>query len=573
MSNEEDQASKETVSKRPILAKYATSAHGEKKFPTLSSHFDKNLTIEKAKFEGSSSSSTPLPHPPISSTSTPAMLPTTTAVTTTTTANELTGPLTTSVTLPTTAPIGTAIAVPSQSTPLLSKPSNSALNASTKPKVEDRRAMNKRKKLPQMSGTATPSEVFHRNLVDAVSNVEDSDENEQYVYPYSGNNTDTTTGYLPNDPIHRTASSLYRPQSTRSFAHTIDQQDGVNSQPLSQQQAHQLLLQQPHQPSRKKSGYFLGDILKPILFKSKSSTTIRPNGYHNITHTNTNNEEQLARPKLRNFIMDHSTDNFWYSSSDGKHSPPLKRHPGGRRKLYSSYGIHDGGYTTDDEEAQNSLTPFPSRRTSTPSQRKKASLCSRLLRHLAIILITMLITLFLFMTYIAKPLQNLNVDISRVLSSDKELIFDLHINAVNLNFWTVRIADADMSVFAFSQVVPMVSKRGIDPAEYLGGFYHFDEPLSFSSSFYSQEPVTAISQIRIKSPGADRSGNERWSRMIRYPYGLVVRGVLKYRPLGFLSPYPQSIAICDVVRVDPTIGKISKDPDQGFCLSYGENSK
>ena len=60
--------------------------------------------------------------------------------------------------------------------------------------------------------------------------------------------------------------------------------------------------------------------------------------------------------------------------------------------------------------------------------------------------------------------------------------------------------------------------------------------------------------------------------MIRYPYGLVVRGVLKYRPLGFLSPYPQSIAICDVVRVDPIIGKISKDPDQGFCLSYGENS-
>lgn len=57
--------------------------------------------------------------------------------------------------------------------------------------------------------------------------------------------------------------------------------------------------------------------------------------------------------------------------------------------------------------------------------------------------------------------------------------------------------------------------------------------------------------------------------MIRYPYGLVVRGVLKYKPLPFLTP--QSVAICDVVRVDPTTGKVSEDPDQGFCLTYGSN--
>jgi hypothetical protein len=62
------------------------------------------------------------------------------------------------------------------------------------------------------------------------------------------------------------------------------------------------------------------------------------------------------------------------------------------------------------------------------------------------------------------------------------------------------------------------------------------------------------------------------SRIIRYPYGLVVRGVLKYRPLPFASPYPQSVAICDVVRVDPTTGKVSEDPDQGYCLSYGHKS-
>jgi hypothetical protein len=140
------------------------------------------------------------------------------------------------------------------------------------------------------------------------------------------------------------------------------------------------------------------------------------------------------------------------------------------------------------------------------------------LKYLLIILLTSGILLFLLITYLAKPLKDLEVGMGRVLSTDKELIFDLHIKAINSNFWTVHIADADISVFAFSQVVPMMNDigeekpdiRGVDPAEYLGGFYHFDEPLSFGSSFYTKEPVTAISQIRIKSPGADKSGNERW---------------------------------------------------------------
>ena len=41
--------------------------------------------------------------------------------------------------------------------------------------------------------------------------------------------------------------------------------------------------------------------------------------------------------------------------------------------------------------------------------------------------------------------------------------------------------------------------------------------------------------------------------MIRYPYGLVVRGVLKYKPAPFkMGIYPQSAAICNMTRVDPT---------------------
>lgn len=59
--------------------------------------------------------------------------------------------------------------------------------------------------------------------------------------------------------------------------------------------------------------------------------------------------------------------------------------------------------------------------------------------------------------------------------------------------------------------------------------------------------------------------------MIRYPYGLVVRGVLKYKPIPFMmGTYPQSIAICNVTQVDPTTGAVSTDPDKTICASQDE---
>ncbi|GAN07991.1 hypothetical protein MAM1_0185c07496 [Mucor ambiguus] len=539
----EQEPQQQPQEKRLTLPKYATTTHSDKKIaPVSTTDFNKNLTVEKARFDSASSAN--IPHPPTASNSTPitplAPLivrtppPVDDAQLDKSTHSTLPPPLTTSVTLPAVATVqslsgastpttitgSTINTMPSQSTPLMAKSNKPTTTAATtKAATDDRRSTIKRKKLPPMSGTATPSEVFHRNLVDAVSNVEDSDENEQYVYPYSGNNTDSTYHMNSTDTIHRTtSSSLYRPQSTRSFINNSSQ--------------HDLL------PTKSSSG-FLGDLLRPILFKSKSDSK---------AIYKQQREEHFTRPKLRSYVMDHpynqttQTAKDWF---DGKHSPPLYQ-GGSRRKMYSTYGIggNDGGYTTDDEEAQHLLATHPTRRSQQQLQQQQ---------------------------------HRKQINACRVLSSDKELIFDLHISAINSNVWTIHVAEADISIFAFSQVVPVSSlipspiARGVDPAEYLGGFYHFDEPLSFPSSLITKHPVTAISQIRIKSPGADKSGNERWSRIIRYPYGLVVRGVLKYRPLAFLSPYPQSLTICDVVRVNPTTDKVSEDPDQGFCLSYNNN--
>ncbi|KAG2232900.1 hypothetical protein INT48_004913 [Thamnidium elegans] len=307
MSGSEDQENL-TNSKRPILSKYTSIP------PSTTMGFDKNLTVEKAKYESI----------PTASLSTPIVSPTLDEPT-------KSPPLTTSVTLPivTMHALNNPTTLPSQSTPLLTKP---------KPKVEDRRAI-KRKKLPPMNGTATPSEVFHRNLVDAVSNVEDSDENEQYVYPYSGNNTDTTYHVNSTDTIHRTTSSLYRPQSTRSF------------------------MNQEMPTKRGVSTGFLGELLRPILFKNKSDTRARPQS----------SDEQLNRPKLRNYVMDHpfnSQNKLNYGDWTDTGSPPSHHQTRRSRKMYSNHMLNDGGYTTDDEEAQL-LTH--TRRLNTSSHRKSYS--------------------------------------------------------------------------------------------------------------------------------------------------------------------------------------------------------
>jgi hypothetical protein len=61
--------------------------------------------------------------------------------------------------------------------------------------------------------------------------------------------------------------------------------------------------------------------------------------------------------------------------------------------------------------------------------------------------------------------------------------------------------------------------------------------------------------------------------MIRYPYGLVVRGVLKYRPIPLImGMYPQSGAICNVTRVDPTTGAVLPDSDRTICAGQDDAS-
>lgn len=115
---------------------------------------------------------------------------------------------------------------------------------------------------------------------------------------------------------------------------------------------------------------------------------------------------------------------------------------------------------------------------------------------------------------------------------------------------------------------------GADPAEFLGTIYHLEDPLIYQSAgLFHPVLSTATSQIQIRNPGStkdDNSGNERWSLLIRYPYELTVRGVLKYQILPYLPTLTQlhSVRVCKMSRIDPATGKISDDvtiPKKSIC--------
>ncbi|CAO3615969.1 unnamed protein product [Cunninghamella blakesleeana] len=388
--------------------------------------------------------------------------------------------------------------------PMLTPPlenSNSLRRTNTKPETKK-----KPPKRTPIHSTASPSEYFHRNLVDAVSNVEDSDENEFYVYPYSGGEH---SGNI-SDHYHSTA---------------------------------------------------------PRSLRNKKASEPRLLRYSVSAHELKQPSNQPHRPKLRSYVMDpHSARKEYGSTRPDNYLRSSKRLPS--RRYLSAYQIADG-YASDDESD-------PLIRN---DRRKQSYRKCPLLWTVCVLFIFIILIFGLLIIGGAKPLQDVSISMGRVLASDKELIFDLHVKAYNPNGWTVHINDADISVFAFSHIVPTLAYDstplansqlnetkilGADPAEYLGSISHFDEPLAIYSSLLSSQPSTAVSQIRIKSPGDDKGGNERWSRIIRYNYGLLARGVLSYYPLSMPGVHSQTVAICHVAEVNPTLGNISSS-DQSYC--------
>ncbi|CAM0137304.1 unnamed protein product [Umbelopsis sp. WA50703] len=367
----------------------------------------------------------------------------------------------------------------------------------------------KRKKRPGINTAATPAQIFAQNLSDAVLDAEDSDEHESFVY------RDKTISSTKSINPNLTWSSFEAPGSD---------------------------LFQSNAP--KIPNYISARASESDLFREQKLR----------------DDHESHRPALRSSVSD------------------LPYHFGRQRNFGQSEW-----YPSDEESA-------PLIQNGYSRKRKRAEQDSRkMMLSIGMLCITMFVMAALLITA-ASPLSDIQVTtIGNVLSSQKELIFDLHVQASNRNWWTVKMVHADISIFASSHFVPLhvqasnqtnatqvvkTSSLGqaADPAEFLGSIYQFDEPLQFQpAGLFEPQVTTSVSQVQIKQPGNtddDNSGNERWSRLIRYPYELTVRGVLKYRIIPYFTiTQVHTSRVCNVASVNPSTGKVSDAPssDKAIC--------
>lgn len=210
------------------------------------------------------------------------------------------------------------------------------------------------------------------------------------------------------------------------------------------------------------------------------------------------------------------------------------------------------------------------------------------------------------------------VAVQNVLASEQEIMLDLNVEAVNPNIFPVTIDDTDVNIFAKSRYVgtdkfwrehgsheidqfPRVEQsrrrwelsqavrclggkdcvrassaskskhpdggvdKGTDPISdpegdsqtmLLGRVFHFDSPLSFDASPWTNIASTSTGQIRLARPGnkTEEGGTERWERVLQHPFELIVRGVVKYQ-LPLSSRF-HSASVSSSVKVVP-----ENDPD------------
>ncbi|KAJ5668902.1 hypothetical protein N7462_009972 [Penicillium macrosclerotiorum] len=98
---------------------------------------------------------------------------------------------------------------------------------------------------------------------------------------------------------------------------------------------------------------------------------------------------------------------------------------------------------------------------------------------------------------------------------------------------------------------PITDPEGDSQTMLLGRVLHFDSPLSFDASPWTNEPSLSKGQIRLARPGnkTEEGGTERWERVLQHPFELIVRGVVKYQ-LPLSSRY-HSASISSTVKVVP----------------------
>jgi Vacuolar segregation subunit 7 len=217
---------------------------------------------------------------------------------------------------------------------------------------------------------------------------------------------------------------------------------------------------------------------------------------------------------------------------------------------------------------------------------------------LVLVVLVICVGVATFVVGLNQPLVDVKIrHLQNILASEQELMLDLHVDATNTNFFAISVNDLDVNLFAESPYVgtswelqsqerrrlrwakrdstdgvdtngfrfgfpPFHSDNGVDEGTdsidepgpqkmLLGRILEFDSPLVFDASPIRRSRSTAVGEIRLAKPGnhTEVSGSERWERVLRHPFDLIVRGVIKYQlPL---SSKTRSVKIASRATVEP----------------------
>ncbi|CAO0800529.1 unnamed protein product [Mucor circinelloides] len=320
----------------------------------------------------------------------------------------------------------------------------------------------------------------------------------------------------------------------------------------------------------------------PIPFESKSnhrsaaSSNDEGNSYFSDHH-----KQKFRRPGLRSTVSElpaRGVKSVYLDSMSSKFEKQKFRNS--HFRCSSSSGDEEG----DEENAPllyySSSSSNTRRKRLHESRRKRSrsvfaiSVCCGWLSIISFICTIICLCL----VFLAVPLQSVEaITFGNVLGTQKQLIFNLHVRASNSNAWKIQISHAAISVFAASHFVPTsnsVNETSRNTRqEYLATINKLEDPLIFEASplfYFRSKSSVSTSQIQIKNPGetkGDVSGNERWSLLIRYPYELTLRGVLKYQLFPYINTKTYSARVCKIMQIDPATGSIKEVPipEQSIC--------
>ncbi|TPX06758.1 uncharacterized protein E0L32_002254 [Thyridium curvatum] len=305
--------------------------------------------------------------------------------------------------------------------------------------------------------------------------------------------------------------------------------------------------------------------------------------------------------------------------------PPSPRFNSGRNATGKRHNMslgYDLGDTTGADDETTPLIPS-SMRSARSTRSRRHPMTLRALEHQAyrrhqpsflnrfascLVLTVMLLLVvsgaigFMFAT--SQPLTDIElVKISNVIASEQELMFDMMVKAHNPNVVVVNVDAADLEVFAKSphagtdsewwrrpqhggddrghynnggeEEEVHISSAAVEPPSddeedkapnmRLGTITAFDSPLSFEGSFFHQGISASTGGVRLRRPGNQTDGgSERWERIMKDEFDLIVKGVLKYSlPL---SQRVRSVPIDGRTKVKPNAASNPKLPENGTVV-------